>query len=195
MKNLFKKFNKKEKKSSSGFTIIEVLVALAIFSLSVIGMLVTLSSGIVNTDIVKKKITATYLAQEGVEAVRNIRDDYMIFTQTNGTNGWADFTTMVNTNCNTSGCGIDYGYFPNDPLNGLKACSNIMYCELFIHTIGGGYGTQFTGDISSGFTRVITTTNPNANEIVVTSTVTWTQGGQLRTVSFDEYLFNWYPSI
>ena len=178
------------KKQNKGFTIIEVLVALAIFSLSVVIVMVTLSSGISNINTVSKKITATYLAQEGLEAVRNVRDDYMLFPA-NGA-GWSDFLTNVYQRCNTNGCGV------NDLIgipfsSKIETCGNIS-CHIFEHSIanGGGYGVDLGGDTSTVFNRVITATTNGADEVIVKSSVSWLEGGVPHIVSFTEELFNWY---
>ena len=85
MKKYFKKVNK-----SNGFTLVETLIALSIFSVSVITMMSILGSGIANTNYAKNKIAASYLAQEGIEYARNIRDNDVLYTSTTGKN-WATF--------------------------------------------------------------------------------------------------------
>ena len=61
-----------------GFTLIETMVALAIFSVSVVSLIVMTSQGVANVSLAKNKLIASYLAQEGIEVVRNNRDS----------NGW-----------------------------------------------------------------------------------------------------------
>ncbi|MCX6751297.1 MAG: prepilin-type N-terminal cleavage/methylation domain-containing protein [Candidatus Nomurabacteria bacterium] len=85
MIKLFKQKNKK-----SGFTLVETLIALSIFSVSIIAMMSILGSGIANTNYAKNKIAASYLAQEGIEYVRNIRDNDVLYTSATGKN-WATF--------------------------------------------------------------------------------------------------------
>ena len=57
-----------------GFTLIETMVALAIFSVSVVSLIVMTSQGVANVSLAKNKLIASYLAQEGIEVVRNNRD-------------------------------------------------------------------------------------------------------------------------
>ena len=59
---------------NKAFTLIETLVAISIFTMSILGLLSVLASGISNTNYAKQKVAATYLAQEGIEYVRNLRD-------------------------------------------------------------------------------------------------------------------------
>jgi len=83
MKLFFKKVNK-----SRGFTLVETLVAIAIFTASILAVMAVLANSISDTNYAKKKITAAYLAQEGIEYVRKMRDTFVL---TNNQTGWADF--------------------------------------------------------------------------------------------------------
>ncbi len=58
-----------------GFTLIETLVAIAILTLSVAGPLYTANRAIVAAETSRDQLVASYLAQEGVEYVRRVRDD------------------------------------------------------------------------------------------------------------------------
>lgn len=73
-----------------GFTLIETLVAISIFSISILAMMAVLADGISDTNYAKTKITASYLAQEGIEYIRNMRDNYVLYTDTTGLT-WDDF--------------------------------------------------------------------------------------------------------
>ncbi|KKR70692.1 MAG: putative membrane protein [Candidatus Nomurabacteria bacterium GW2011_GWB1_40_7] len=74
MKLFFKKVNK----LSKGFTLIETLVAISIFTMSILAMFSVLAQSISDTGYAKKKMTATYLAQEGIEYARNLRDNAVL---------------------------------------------------------------------------------------------------------------------
>ncbi|PIZ86896.1 hypothetical protein COX93_02875, partial [Candidatus Nomurabacteria bacterium CG_4_10_14_0_2_um_filter_30_12] len=56
-------------KAERGFTLVETLVAISIFTVSVISLMSVLSSGITGTKFANNKIIAGYLAQEGIEYV------------------------------------------------------------------------------------------------------------------------------
>lgn len=67
-------FLKKYKKNQKGFSLVEILLAIAIFSMvtvSVIYLLIDASYAYLHG---KHRATATFLAEEGVEAAQNIRD-------------------------------------------------------------------------------------------------------------------------
>ncbi len=75
-----KKETKQINKFSSGFTLVETLVAISIFVMSILALMSVLSSGIADTGYAKKKMVATYLAQEGIEYVRNQRDTAVLYS-------------------------------------------------------------------------------------------------------------------
>lgn len=79
------------KNKKTGFTLIETLIAISIFSVAIVTLMTVLSSGITNINNAKKKITATYLAQEGIEYIRNKRDTEVFL----GTTSWGSFITSI----------------------------------------------------------------------------------------------------
>src|SRR3989344_5252969 len=81
MKKLFKQKNK-------AFTLVETLVAISIFTVSLLGIMSVLASGISSTNYAKQKMIASYLAQEGIEYVRNIRDTNVLYSVNGGWNGF-----------------------------------------------------------------------------------------------------------
>src|SRR4051812_29896076 len=68
------KNNKAGKGVQKGFTLVEAMVAISILSLAVTGPLVIAQKGIGSAIYARDQVTASYLAQEGVEYVRNVRD-------------------------------------------------------------------------------------------------------------------------
>src|SRR3989344_8567617 len=76
MKNFqFSIFNFQTKRKSGGFTIIESLVAIAILVLAITATASAIQTSISSYIFSKDQIIAFYLAQEGLEQVRNIRDE------------------------------------------------------------------------------------------------------------------------
>ena len=59
--------NKAQIKLNTGFTLIETLVALAIFAFSVVSIVVVTGQGINDVNYSKNKLSATMLADEGIE--------------------------------------------------------------------------------------------------------------------------------
>ena len=84
MKLFFKKTNK-------AFTLVETLVAISIFTVSLLGFMSILASSISDISYAKQKILASYLAQEGIEYARNLRDSDVISSTISPQDGWATF--------------------------------------------------------------------------------------------------------
>ena len=99
MKKLFKQKNKAFTRTpklgvtqkGGGFTLVETLVAISIFSVSILGIMSVLASGISHANYAKQKMIALYLAQEGIEYVRNIRDSKVLFEK----DGWNKFKDVA----------------------------------------------------------------------------------------------------
>lgn len=106
-------------KDFRGFTLIEAMIAVTILTLSVAGPLYTANSAIVASMTARDKLTASYLAQEGIEYVRAMRDfEYLtayrdpLITDKSST-AWSNFLTGDTsrsgavTQCRTTTCTID----------------------------------------------------------------------------------------
>ena len=183
----------------SGYTLVETLVAVSIFSVSILGLLVTLSQGVADTSYAKRKIAAAYLAQEGIEYMRNLRDTYMIY-DSDPTTGWTSFFNklVLEEHCDQSdGCYIaaDSGTldYTIPSLQAMKeigpiSCSGL--CDTLTYDPNtGAYG--YSGSEDSGFRRTINAYRVTDNEIKIISTVSWTQPSGPYSVSFSEDLFSW----
>lgn len=185
---------------SEGFTLIETLVAISIFTISVVAMMVTLAGGLQSTEYAKEKLVASYLAEEGVEYMHNLRDTYEL-NSSSASAGWAAFQSKLSSGSCTTGCYFDTSgmNYANDnmPITGttVAACSSqssssvcpnhpILYNS---STAAYGYGSGST----TGYARRIQSKQISSDEIQIISIVSWTQGSGLYTITQSEDLFNW----
>src|ERR1035437_5973697 len=101
-------FLRQNNKWNKAFTLVEMMVSIAIFTLAVLTSIIAMSKGLSDTQYVKKKVIATYLAQEGVEYMRNMRDTYMLYSGT-AQAGWDAFNAKLSAaSCDTAtGCYFD----------------------------------------------------------------------------------------
>jgi Tfp pilus assembly protein PilV len=182
-----KKFFKNKKK---GDTLVETLVAIAIFSVSILGILSVLASSITNTNYAKNKMIAGYLAQEGIEYVRNMRDTYVLYPANGGWSGTSSFVSKLNS-CVSSGaaCGFDNSIAPG-PSSIFTACGASPSTPCLLYFNNGNYNIVHSGS-SSNFTRKIWMTNVSANEEKIFSEVDYQQGSSTASIVFSEDLFNW----
>ena len=85
-----------------GFTLVETMVAITILTLAVSGAFMAASSAINAANIASDQLTASYLAQEGIEYVRVMRDNtYLTAYHAAGADisatAWSSFISSVGT--------------------------------------------------------------------------------------------------
>ncbi len=195
-------------KYNRGFTLVETLVALSIFAVSITAMIVVVGRGVGATTYSKNKLAASFLSQEGIELVRYIRDTEVLTYPTLEA-GWDNFNTLF----------VDGARYIVDPritavgatsfANFITPCSagmGVRLCDpMFFDPAPSLTGSIYTYDNSSGtltdsgFARVITveriqlpydkTGGYAGNK--VTSTVSWVQNGNPFSVSSSEILYDW----
>ncbi|MFA5934233.1 MAG: prepilin-type N-terminal cleavage/methylation domain-containing protein [Candidatus Paceibacterota bacterium] len=180
-----------------GFTLVETLVAVLIFTVSILALISLTATGVADVGYVKNKLTASYLAQEGVEMVRNIRDTDSIINN-GGANAWNAFISHTSSCASLSiPCQID-GYTNPSEIT-ISECTNILKnidfgCPLYYDydsqtQIGSGYYKYKTSGAGE-FTRLIIVQNIG-NEVRIISKVFWKKGNTTYHVSFKENLTNW----
>lgn len=207
MKILFKNKNLKNTKA---FTLIEMLVAVSIFSLAILAILAVLSNDLQNINYTKKKLVATYLATEGIEYVRSIRDTYSLYdsVQLPAIDGWVEFKNKVVSDCDIiSRCFIDLdkdelgaSFDLFDPVNNnmpitqvlVEPCSITGCPILYYHPTTGEYDYLSSG-ITTDFRRSIIVNVINTDELEIVSTVSWVQGSGVKSITFYDHLFNQIP--
>jgi type II secretory pathway pseudopilin PulG len=183
--------NKFFKQKNKAFTLVETLIAISIFSVSLVAVMSVLGSGLFDTNSAEQKIIGTYLAQEGIEYVRNMRDASVLYDPNGAQTGWTNFTEYLIPPCNTvNGC-----LFNADTYNGSFSSVTFLSCgsascptgSLKYDSTTGKYDTSL--GVDSGFVRKLQVTPVTSDEIKIISTVLWKGGTSSASVSED--LFNW----
>jgi len=187
----------KQPNSQRGFTLIELIIAIFILSIGIVGIFGAYSAMVVATSDISNRFTATYLAQEGIEIVKNIRD-------TNWTNiakycsgqTTCNYTWVDGLSSCANGCEADYT--TNGTTSVMKTWPAGGY--LLTDAISGFY--NYSGGIQTKFKRKITI-NISGDEMKVSVTVYWNKKASLispgglaaepnsGSVTAEEDLYNW----
>lgn len=184
-------------KSGKGFTLIEALIAVTILTLAVAGPLFTASRAIVAAQLSRDQLTASYLAQEGIEYVRAKRDNlylsaYFSSSATASSVGWANFLSQIEGLCLGTLCSLDNGS-TGLSLSPCSGADGTLCPPLYLMNINGGvfYTTQSTGPMPTPFLREIKVIHKTDNDEFVVSTVKWTFHNIPYTVTVTDHLTPW----
>lgn len=180
-----------ELRTTQGFTLVETLVAVMLLSVAVVAPMSLASRSLGSAYYARDQITAFYLAQEAIEALRSIRDSQILIIAGS-----------------SSGAPDIFGLIPhqNEPftVDGRKgdASAAIETCGGAcppLQTDGTLYGYPGVGDdpdlwTPTRFTRTVHAyaISGNADEIRVTVTVAWQTGPiQERSFTISENMYRW----
>jgi prepilin-type N-terminal cleavage/methylation domain-containing protein len=179
-------------KFKKGFTLVETMVAISILMLAILGPLSIASSGLRNSLFAKDQVTAYYLAQEGIEYVRYIRDDNYLQSSGNWLEGLDDCTGSF-------GCAIDTGEWFTDNMEVTSPCPSlncVNHDDLYKDSSTEYYTHQSSGNTATPFSRIVKVVeNPVEKEVKVTSTVTWQTGVGQKSFELTESVFNIYKTL
>lgn len=159
------------------FTLLETLVAVSVLLMALLGPFSVAQQALRSAYYARDQVTAYYLAQEGVEFVRALRDENYLTGA-----GWLDGIGAV---CTGTPCIVDYPNFT------YAACPEGVCPVLKVSANGGLY--NHTSGTDSPFTRyVLLTTSPtNPDQVIVSVTISWKSAGVSRVFTIQERLFNW----
>jgi prepilin-type N-terminal cleavage/methylation domain-containing protein len=175
-----------------GFTLVELLVAISILSIAILAAFTAVRGSFQSNAFVEDQIIGSYLAQEGLEFVRNLRDENGIKNiramETGGTYNWLTGMTQQNSDPCYFGktCTID------SPLKTLTSCSGAHEtCPVLkFDSVSGLYGYT-SGWASTKYTRSLVFTSVSATEVQATVTVSWSGQGITKSITVSELLKNW----
>ncbi len=180
-----------------GFTLVETLVAITIVVVGVTAPLAVSSRNIQASLYARNQLIGTFLAQEGIELVRNIRDRDLLATppvwlpvSSSGSNKLGDCLDTV--------CVID-SVGSESVNNELYKCSSLSECKfLYFDQSTGAYdqpyasapnGSNFTQSIFKRTLTLVRPANDTNKEVIARVTVTWTIPSGQKSITLDETLF------
>ncbi len=170
-----------------GFTLVETLVAISILSLSIAATFTAVQNSIQESNIAKDETTAFYLAQEGMEFIKNLRDENALHSISGQSTNWlASLSSIPADPCYFGKtCVID------SPLKAASSCSGgFGSCPVINQdpaTLLFGYTSSWT---PTNFKREIQFQQISADEISVIISISWVNRGINRSFQANETLFN-----
>lgn len=165
----------------SGFTLIETMIALTVLTMLILGPITLATKSISYALTSQNQITASYLAQEAVEYILNIRDNNFLHIPS------LDWLEGLNQCFGAWGCYIDV---PNKIINPCGGeCPKIKYDSSgFYYNYGPGQDTIFIRKVKIKKIEI----GGVEDEARVEVTVQWPErfGGQ-KSFTLQEEIFNW----
>jgi prepilin-type N-terminal cleavage/methylation domain-containing protein len=178
-------------KKSKGFTLVETLVAISILLAVITGAYSAAESGIKSSIYSKNQITAFYLAQEGMEQIRNMRDQNALYNKDEDPSNDRHWLHGI------SSVASDPCYFGKtciaDSLNFiLIECSGgSATCPMLkFDSASGLYGYHPPWPVSL-FKRDVRVSMVSADEVSVVVTVYWSRGATNSQFQIRENILNW----
>lgn len=179
--------------TKSGYSLVEVLVAITILMLSIVGPITIAAKSMQSAQYARQQTTAFFLAQEGITVANTLRNDAGVTYYWNTTPlPWAWTTTPALAPCFTSsGCDIDFR--DSTLTSNVVNCSSVANCILKLDTSAARAAYQHASGSNSPYTRILTFTLVG-DEVRVTSRVRWdsTLMGGVEEVELTTSLFNLY---
>jgi len=182
-------FISSKKTKRGGFTIIEMLVSVFIFTVSLAALMYMSSRGLQSARQSQHKVTAEFLAVEGIEVVRNIRDKAFI---AGSVSAWANvfkgpdfFDPDAGCYDNAQPCEFNLNISGSDDFWYLQKCDND--CKLYLDATNDIY--EYSGSTSelSPYIRKIFINEISDKEVEVNVVVSWNGG----SVSYTNNMFLW----
>ncbi len=152
-----------------GFTLLEVIVAIFVIMVGITGTLGIIQQGISYTQLSSSRLVANYLAQEGIEIVRNIRDTNWLEE-----NPWSD--------------GIPSGNWEADYNDSTLTSWSSQ--GRFLNIDNKGFYSYSSGSPTK-FKRKITIAK-DTDILKISVQVEWQERGRDYQVTVQENLYKWY---
>ncbi len=165
---------------TKGFTLLETLVAISILSVSVAAALSMGQKSLQSAYYSRDEATAYNLAAEGIELVRNVRDNDAL----SGNTWLASLATCLPAN--GGHCKIEPTTDAVSSCSGT--CVKLNQTTAGLYTYSSGSASKFTRDI-----QVVQSSSAPSREATITVTITWSPGAYSNNpVKLTETMSNWH---
>ena len=197
---------KDKSKLVSGFTLIEMLIAVFVLTIALSALLNLISTTLFSSRYANNEIIANYLMQEAADYIRNDRDTKVLQPANPISGLWSDFLSIYQS----GGCFSPEGcQFEVNPFDYLVQCDWEGYtfgssqCRTFGYDENTSISNRFytyhdDASARSNFKRQIKMYLGNEgndqNVLNVTITVEWLNGTVVKSRSMNFTLTNWQPT-
>lgn len=187
--------------SKKGQTIIEVMIALGLLTMGLLGLLDLLSQSFFLDRVISDQTKATYLAEEGVELAKSLIDNDSYLTAAPGSGGQPGWGACFGlSKGHSEQIELDYTSLPISPYTSTYSCNDASIKPfigggdpLYFNPVTNLYSYAPVGN-STNFTRDIIVTAIENYELGVQSIVSWSTGPITnQTINLQDDFYNWYP--
>lgn len=194
-----------------GMTLIETIVAIALFASAITGPLVLAYQSIRASRDARNELIATHLASEGIEIIQSIRSNNSSVDTTITGDAWlgSDVETCIGAGSCTyvvdpsmQATGVGPIWVLSGTESPLKHCvSNCDTASRLYYDPTTGIYRQSTVTlpqqyIKSPYRRIVTLTRISSSEVLVTSEVYYARAnGTEGKITLHSEIFNWFPSL
>ncbi|MEX0917628.1 MAG: type II secretion system protein [Candidatus Paceibacterota bacterium] len=178
--------------TQQGYSFVEVLVAIAILLIGLVGPLTIAATGLKNATFAKEQNTAFFLAQEAIEGAIYLREQGGLQNLANdAVDPWAWVDSLPNE-CFTGTSGTPCRY--NVSTRTFTVCDPVSECALNLHSTGVARYLHDAGGEATPFTRRVYFMEQNAFTLTVTVKVDWQSNtfGSDKELTLGTYVTNIY---
>jgi prepilin-type N-terminal cleavage/methylation domain-containing protein len=172
-------------KNKKGFTLLEIMAVLSVISIGMLGIVSLVIQNIQAQNVNQSYLVASMLAQEGLELVRNIRDENWLQERDWKFGDGAGSPTDIVQDLNYA---IDY-HPTGISDNGGNEVNSITDPRAHVYLNGGFYDNSETGQITP-FSRLITVAD-NGGYLDVDALVQWKERGRIHEYKASTVLYDW----
>ncbi|MFH1180983.1 MAG: hypothetical protein V1705_01070 [bacterium] len=159
-------------RNKNGFTIIETLTAIFVLTAGVVGAITFINQALRAGKTDSSRLVASYLAQEGMEVVRNIRDSNFLKERLGQPAVWTDGLLEC-----SAGCEADYNSLNLQPLDRYLKFDNGFY--------------NYDSGQDTSFKRKITISQFGTDCLAVEVAVSWQERGNNYNFAAESRLCKW----
>ncbi|OGG61324.1 hypothetical protein A3C87_04045 [Candidatus Kaiserbacteria bacterium RIFCSPHIGHO2_02_FULL_49_34] len=166
-----------------GFTLVETLVAISVLIVAIVVPLRVITQSLKSAAFTREKITATHIAQEGIELMNAQYDEDKKDLNT----AWSRWASVY---------GVTSGFSFEPRTKTLLTCTSTASNPCRIYTDANGYTHSTVGTTLTPYVRTLrvrTSSPASASAVEVESIVTWQNAfGSLSTSSRTVWYYNAY---